>query len=98
MPLVVDPDGVEIATIRDLVDVAGKDVVEIGCGDGRVTLQYAGEAASVFAFDSDEESIHAARAVIPGDLESRVRFEVAHAAEIELPQGEFDLALFSWSL
>jgi len=98
VPLVIDPDGVEIETIRQLVDVRGLGLLEIGCGDGRMTFACAREGASVFAFDPDEELIRKARAATPRGLESRVRFEVGDAAEIELPKGEFDLALFSWSL
>jgi 2-polyprenyl-3-methyl-5-hydroxy-6-metoxy-1,4-benzoquinol methylase len=98
MPLVVDPDGVEPAAIRELVDVRGLRILEIGCGDGRMTFACAREGASVFAIDSDVEEIEEARASTPGDLADRVRFEAADAAQIELPRGEFDLALFSWSL
>lgn len=98
MPLIVDPDDVEIATIRELVDLQGLRVVEIGCGDGRMTFSCAREAESVLAFDPDEELIREARAETPRALRRRIRFEVADAAEIELPKGEFDLALFSWSL
>src|SRR5262249_51434146 len=98
MPLLVDPDRIEIEAIRGLVDPRGLRVVEIGWGDGRITLQYAPDAASVLAFDMDEEAIRDANDARPAELRERVRFEVADAAEIELPAGEFDLALFSWSL
>ena len=98
MPLVVDPDHIEITAIRALVGVAGCRVVEIGCGDGRITFEYAASARSVLAFDSDEEAIRTARTDTPAELRSKVRFEIADAAQIELPTGEFDLALFSWSL
>jgi ubiquinone/menaquinone biosynthesis C-methylase UbiE len=98
VPLLIDPDGVEIAAMRELVDFDDARVVEIGCGEGRMTFMYAREAASVFAFDPDEELIRDARAETPRALRRRIRFEAADAAEIELPRGEFDLALFSWSL
>jgi ubiquinone/menaquinone biosynthesis C-methylase UbiE len=98
MPLVVDPYGVEIGAMRELVDFGGRRVVEIGCGAGRMTFMYAGEAESVFAFDPDEELIRDARSETPRELRRRIRFEVADAAQLELPKGEFDLALFSWSL
>ena len=98
MPLVVDPDGVELATIRGLVDLHDLDVVEIGCGDGRMTFGCAEQAKSVLAFDADGELVQKARASTPRALRDRIRFEVADAAEIELPPAEFDLALFSWSL
>ena len=98
MPLVVDPDHIEITAIRELVDVRDRRILEIGCGDGRITSQYAPKAASVLAFDTDAEAIADARAATPADVDDRVRFEVADAAQIELPKGEFDLAIFSWSL
>ena len=98
MPLVVDPDQIEITAIRELVEIEGRRVVEIGCGDGRITFQYAREAASVLAFDTDADAVAEARTAMPDDLRDKVRFEVADAAQIELPNGEFDLAIFSWSL
>ena len=98
MALVVDPDGVELPTIRELVDLEGLRIVEVGCGAGRLTFRCAQHAASVLAFDADEELVEAARRATPRALRDRIRFEVADAAEIELPPAEFDLALFSWSL
>ena len=98
MPAIIDPDGVEIVTIKELVDLRDLRIVEIGCGDGRLTFECGREAASVVAVDSDEDAIRKARAETPKALRRRIRFEVADAAQLELPKGEFDLALFSWSL
>lgn len=98
MPQIIDPDGVEIVTIRELVDLHDQRVLEIGCGEGRLTFECARAGASVRAFDADQEAIEKARGATPRELARRVRFEVADAAQIELPKGEFDLALFSWSL
>jgi ubiquinone/menaquinone biosynthesis C-methylase UbiE len=98
MPAIIDPDGVEIVTIEELVDLRDLRIIEIGCGDGRLTFECGREAASVFAFDSDVDAIRKARTETPNALRRRIRFEVADAAELELPKGEFDLALFSWSL
>jgi len=98
MPAIIDPDGVEIVTIKELVDLRDLRIVEIGCGDGRLTFECGREAASMVAVDSDEDAIRKARAETPNALRRRIRFEVADAAQLELPKGEFDLALFSWSL
>ena len=98
MALVVDPDGVELPTIRGLVDLTGLDILEVGCGEGRMTFGCAEEARSVLAFDAEEELVEAARRATPRALRDRIRFEVSDATEIELPTAEFDLALFSWSL
>lgn len=53
MVLIVDPEGRETEALRHLVKLRGKDVLEIGCGDGRVTRRLAPEAASVLGVDPD---------------------------------------------
>ena len=98
MPLVADPDGVEIATILALVDVDGRDALDVGCGDGRLSFALARNGARVLGLDPDEDVIATARSETPRELRRRVRFEAVDAAQAELPRGEFDLALFSWSL
>jgi 2-polyprenyl-3-methyl-5-hydroxy-6-metoxy-1,4-benzoquinol methylase len=98
VPPVVDPDGVELATIRELVDLRGLRVVDVGCGQGRLTFACAREGADVFGFDPDEDSIATARAAVPRGLRKRVEFEVADGVDVDLPRRTFDLALFSWSL
>jgi hypothetical protein len=55
-------------------------------------------AASVLAFDPDEDAVDAARHALPGELAERVTFEVASATAIEIPRSAFDIVLFSWSL
>jgi 16S rRNA A1518/A1519 N6-dimethyltransferase RsmA/KsgA/DIM1 with predicted DNA glycosylase/AP lyase activity len=46
-----DPEGVETRIIHDLVDFNGKDVFEVGCGEGRMTWLYADAASSVLGFE-----------------------------------------------
>jgi 2-polyprenyl-3-methyl-5-hydroxy-6-metoxy-1,4-benzoquinol methylase len=96
--MVVDPDGIELEAIRELVDLRGLRVLDVGCGGGRLTFASASAGAEVFGFDPDEDEIARARAETPRALRKSVSFEVADAAEIDLPRRRFDLALFSWSL
>ena len=98
MAWLIDPEGTEAATLAKHAPVDGLRVLELGCGDGRLTFQFAHKAASVFALDPDEDRVEQARGSLPTELADRVTFAVASAAEVELPRGEFDLALFSWSL
>ena len=42
----IDPEEVETRVIHDLIDFVGKDVLEIGCGEGRMTWRFADVAAS----------------------------------------------------
>ncbi len=76
----------------------GLRVLELGCGDGRLTFRYAQKAASVLAVDPDADVIERARAALPRELADTVTFAVTGAEEVDAPRASFDLALFSWSL
>jgi len=94
----IDPEGVETAALAKAAPVNGLRVLELGCGDGRLTFRYAETAASVLAVDPDAERIAEARASLPSQLAERVTFGVSTAEEVDAPRASFDLALFSWSL
>lgn len=98
MSPVLDPEGAHLAALRRLGDFRDRHVLELGCGDGRLTLGIAREAASVFAFDPDAESVTRARRALPTELAERVAYRVASGREIELEPHSFDLVVFSWSL
>ena len=93
-----DPEGVETRVIHDLIDFRGKDVVEVGCGNGRMTWRFAHEAASVLAFDPKEADIAAAKEGTPDALKPTISFQVADINAINLPEGRYDVAIMSWSL
>jgi 2-polyprenyl-3-methyl-5-hydroxy-6-metoxy-1,4-benzoquinol methylase len=89
-------DELELSTVRELVDLEDKRVLEIGCGDGRFTYLYANDAAFVLGIDPDRGRIRDARRTRPPDLRRRVKFRVAKT--VTRPRRKFDVALFSWSL
>ena len=93
-----DPEEVETTVIHDLIDFGGKDVLEIGCGDGRLTWRFAHEAGSVLAFDAKEAKIAIANERTPDALKSTVSFQVADISAIDLAEGAYDVAVISWSL
>ena len=94
----LDPEGAHIAALRRLGDFEGRRVLELGCGDGRLTLGIAAEAARVLAFDPDTEAVERARRFLPGDLAERVAYRVASGKSIALEPHSFDIVVFSWSL
>lgn len=98
MGAVVDPEQAHARAIRRLAGFDGRRVLEIGCGEGRLTYQLAGGAASWLATDPRAEAVTAARAGLPASLGDTVTFAVAGGADIEAPELDFDLVLFSWSL
>jgi 2-polyprenyl-3-methyl-5-hydroxy-6-metoxy-1,4-benzoquinol methylase len=95
---VVDPDGVEPERIKSLVRLQGARVLEIGCGDGRLTEFVASQARSVYAFDPDGEQVEAARAALPSSEARRVSFAVHGAEALSVERQRFDVALCGWSL
>lgn len=94
----IDPEGAEVAALQRLSALAGRRVLELGCGDGRLTYRYAPMAAFVLAVDPDAERITEALEARPAGLAERVRFEVVGAADVDTPHRSFDVALFSSSL
>ena len=95
---VLDPEGAHLAALRRLGDFDGQRVLELGCGDGRLTLGIAAEAVAVLAFDPDAEAVERARRFLPSELAERVAYRVASGEEIEVEPHSFDLVVFSWSL
>ena len=98
MSRVLDPEGAHLAALRRLCDFRNQRVLELGCGDGRLTIDFAAQAASVLAFDPDAEAVDAARRALPAELAARVSYRVASGDSIEIAPRSFDLVVFSWSL
>jgi 2-polyprenyl-3-methyl-5-hydroxy-6-metoxy-1,4-benzoquinol methylase len=95
--LVKDSGGAEARVLGGTADFSGARVLEIGCGDGRLTWLYAPRAVSVLGLDPDEEQIELARAETPPELVDRVQFEVGDAEDLSRT-AVFDVAFLSWSL
>jgi 2-polyprenyl-3-methyl-5-hydroxy-6-metoxy-1,4-benzoquinol methylase len=100
MTVQYDPEGTEIAALHEMVDLAARRVLEVGCGNGRLTWRYAGVAAQVTAIDGDEEDIATALADRPPGLRDRVELLVSSFQDYVLAasQPRFDVAILSWSL
>ncbi len=94
----LDPEGAHLAALRRVADLRGARVLEMGCGDGRLTEGIAEDAVHVLAFDPDAEAVRQAREALPAQLADRVSFRVATAEQLEIEPRSFDLVVFSWSL
>jgi cyclopropane fatty-acyl-phospholipid synthase-like methyltransferase len=95
----LDPEGAELAALVDLApELENGRVLEIGCGDGRLTCRYAARARTVVALDPDAAAIDAFRRTMPENLRERIELHTARWEAFDGPPGGFDIAVFSWSL
>lgn len=102
MALQLDPEGNETrALFSSFDDFRGKSVLEIGCGDGRLTWRYAERAAQVTAIDPDAGkfasavSAHAAR--LPQFAHVQFLNTGLEAFAVQTKE-KFDIAILAWSL
>jgi 16S rRNA A1518/A1519 N6-dimethyltransferase RsmA/KsgA/DIM1 with predicted DNA glycosylase/AP lyase activity len=94
MAIVEDPEEHELAALRAVAaSFASRRVLEIGCGDGRLTRRYAREAASVVAIDPDADAIAELRRELPG-----VDARAIGVEGLSIPDRSVDVVLFAWSL
>src|SRR5262247_3359677 len=96
MPIELDPEERELRALLELLpNLHCARVVEVGCGDGRLTRRYADLAASVLAFDPDETAI---AAFLSGPLPDRVEVRADAVERVDIPPGSADVVLLSWAL
>lgn len=87
----------ETRLIEHHVRLSGRDVLEVGCGNGRLTLELAAHARRVVAIEPNRDMIREARARARERGIKNVRF-FARTAQTGIRGGPFDVVLFSWSL
>jgi 16S rRNA A1518/A1519 N6-dimethyltransferase RsmA/KsgA/DIM1 with predicted DNA glycosylase/AP lyase activity len=89
-----DPEQYEMAALKQIVpSIAGARVLEIGCGDGRLTERYAHAARSIIVIDPDADAIAELTRKLP-----RVEAYSLGIEDLVLPPGSVDVVLFAWSL
>ncbi|MBI2473334.1 methyltransferase domain-containing protein [Candidatus Uhrbacteria bacterium] len=82
-------------TITSHITLQEKTVLEIGCGEGRCTIQLAQAGAYVTGIDPDAEAIN--RAQEHYSQFSNARFRMGKADDLPFPKNSFDVVLFTLS-
>lgn len=98
MSLHKDPEGSEAKALHKFVDFAGQRVLEIGCGEGRLSWKYARRARSVTGLDLDHDALRIAIVDRPRALTESLHFAEADSVNLPFPHETFDIALLAWSL
>jgi 2-polyprenyl-3-methyl-5-hydroxy-6-metoxy-1,4-benzoquinol methylase len=99
MTVRTDPEGNETQALFDLIDLDDREVLEIGCGDGRLTWRYADRTAHVTAIDPFDDGIARAKERLRG---SKLPIDFRAVEFLDFAAGSqpdvFDVAILSWSL
>ena len=98
MTLIKDPEQNEKKHLHKIVDFTNKRALEVGCGEGRLTWQYASASLSTIGLDPDKNSLRVAEIDRPSDLNDKVHFANAEAEYIPFNKETFDIAILAWSL
>lgn len=92
-----DPEHVEFNHLVSACHLPGKIILEIGCGAGILTRQYAGLAWHAVGIDPAAADILQAKNDSPASL-TNSSFVRAKGEELPFPPGSFDVVLFASSL
>ena len=98
MTIQKDPERNESRYLHNFVDFTHKRVLEIGCGEGRMTWQYAKATQRTIGIDVDRDSLRIASVDKPSDLENKVLFSCAASEYLPFSKEAFDIAVLAWSL
>ena len=92
-----DPQRNLLAAIQSIAPLAGRDVVELGAGTGRVTRLVAPHAKSIHAFDGSAHMLEVARGHLQRSGLSNWQVDMAPNHAIPLADGCADLVMEGWS-
>jgi ubiquinone/menaquinone biosynthesis C-methylase UbiE len=98
MPLQKDPEGNETKFLHAFADFTDKRVLEIGCGEGRLTWRYAAPTRWTVGIDPDEDSLRVATMERPADVLGKAFFARASSLHLPFRNDTFDIAVLAWSL
>lgn len=93
--MIQDPTNQYINTILSHCPLKDRDVLEIGCGKGRITRDLARHARRVVASDPDPVPLDAARKNV---ADGRVEFRHAPQGIPDFPPASFDVVIYTLSL
>jgi len=91
-----DPEGAELSHLVAACSLPGRHILEIGCGNGKLTWQYAGLPRQVVGIDPDASVLRQAT-VNRQASSSNVSFLRAVGEALPFPPRVFDVVLFASS-
>jgi ubiquinone/menaquinone biosynthesis C-methylase UbiE len=95
-----DPERNEIKFLHAFAGFSAsrQRVLEIGCGEGRLTWRYARATGHAVGIEVEMNDLRMATIDRPSDLAEKVVFANADSIHLPFAKESFDLAILSWSL
>jgi ubiquinone/menaquinone biosynthesis C-methylase UbiE len=90
--------GREVTAFGGPARFRGKDVLDVGTGNGRLAFDVARLARRVVGLDPSDGAIEVARRKADALGLRNIDFRVGSAQELDAIRERFDIAIFSWSL
>jgi ubiquinone/menaquinone biosynthesis C-methylase UbiE len=99
MVIRVDPERNELRALKEVGTWRDKKVLEVGCGDGRLTLRLATlRPRLIHAIDPSSDLIRLARKKLPAKSSKQIHYKVGSAGKLKYASQSFDIVIFSWVL
>lgn len=93
--MILDPDNQYIQAINSQISLAGATVLEIGCGEGRITRDMAKYASRIVATDLNPAALEQARKTITA---KNIEFLYSSNGIPDIPENSFDIVIYTLSL
>lgn len=93
-----DLEGNEGKFLHRFVNFKNRRVLEVGCGEGRLTRKFASPASRTIGVDTDRDALRVASIDLPSDLAKKVHFVNSGAEKLPFRKETFDIAVLAWSL
>jgi ubiquinone/menaquinone biosynthesis C-methylase UbiE len=94
----IDPAGLEPRAILAAVDFRNADILEVGAGDGRLTLRYTADVRSVVGIDPKEPEIRSAAGLARSPARQNATFLCASGTRLPFSAEAFGIVLLGSSL
>ncbi|GAB5489993.1 MAG: hypothetical protein Phog2KO_02080 [Phototrophicaceae bacterium] len=94
MTVIHDLENLEQVALHKMVDFTNQDVLEIGCGAGRLTALYHEKSRLVTGIDHNLDPLQ----IVRDTMTQNTQFAMADTINLPFRKNSFDIALFSWSL